>query len=209
MKKLIVLVASLSLMIFLSACSTPEIQLNGEQIVSIELGEKYRELGAKVVDRDDSYVAVPSGEVDETSLGTYYITYTANVDGRTYSVVRTVNVTAPELTDVELFILRSSLALKSSLRNSSSFELVEIGFYFDSEYGPMIDLKIGGENAFGAMTYKTYTIYDFDEFSLITTYDFKYDVYFKEAFLPLTIDFSDEYNILAIQYYIRNGELPD
>ena len=61
----------------------PDIKLNGSEEITIDLGEKYEELGVKsVVDNYDgkmetSKVTIDSSKVDTSKIGTYEVTYTA------------------------------------------------------------------------------------------------------------------------------------
>ena len=77
----------------------PEIKLNGSDVVTIDLGSKYKEPGVKsVVDNTDGKmnvkdVTIDSKKVDTEKIGTYKVTYTAT-DGlkNKTTVERTVEV---------------------------------------------------------------------------------------------------------------------
>ena len=77
----------------------PEIKLNGSDVVTVDLGSKYKEPGVKsVVDNTDGKmdikdVIVDSKKVDTEKIGTYKVTYTAT-DGlkNKTTVERTVEV---------------------------------------------------------------------------------------------------------------------
>ena len=77
----------------------PEIKLNGEDTITINLGEEYKELGVKSVkDNTDgkmktSEVTIKSSDVDTSKVGTYKVTYTAldSFKNKT-TVTRTVEV---------------------------------------------------------------------------------------------------------------------
>jgi len=75
--------------------NAPIITLDGDILVSLDIGSSYTEAGAIAVDDVDGEVAmIISGSVDTTIPGTYTITYTAtDTAGNTATpVVRTVNV---------------------------------------------------------------------------------------------------------------------
>ena len=77
----------------------PEIKLNGSDVVTVDLGSKYKEPGVKsVVDNTDGKmnvkdVTIDSKKVDTEKIGTYKVTYTAT-DGlkNKTTVERTVEV---------------------------------------------------------------------------------------------------------------------
>lgn len=77
----------------------PEIKLNGSEEITMNLGEKYKELGVKsVVDKTDGkidpkQVVIKSDKVDTSKVGTYEVTYTAidSLKNKT-TVTRTVKV---------------------------------------------------------------------------------------------------------------------
>ena len=75
----------------------PVINLNGDDSVTVELGDTYNEPGATVTDRDPDYAgtATASGAVNTSKAGDYTITYTADADGagnEPDSITRTVTV---------------------------------------------------------------------------------------------------------------------
>ena len=77
----------------------PEIKLNGEETITVDLGEEYKELGVKSVkDNTDgkmktSDVTIKSSDVDTNKVGTYKVTYTAfdSFKNKT-TVTRTIEV---------------------------------------------------------------------------------------------------------------------
>ena len=79
----------------------PDISLSGEEKMTLEVGEKYKEPGvSSVVDNTDGKmdvkdVEIDSSEVDTNTPGTYEVTYTAydSLNNKT-EVVRTVEVVA-------------------------------------------------------------------------------------------------------------------
>ena len=73
----------------------PSITLNGNSIVQNLLEETYIELGATATDdKDGSVNVIISGNVDNTTLGEYVITYSASdSSGNTSNIERTVIVT--------------------------------------------------------------------------------------------------------------------
>ncbi|HBP27398.1 TPA: hypothetical protein DD445_01220, partial [Candidatus Nomurabacteria bacterium] len=74
--------------------NTPITTLNGESVVSLDLGATYNELGALAIDEIEGEIAVViSGDVDTSIAGIYTITYSAtNSSGGTSSTTRTVRV---------------------------------------------------------------------------------------------------------------------
>ena len=90
----------------------PVITLNGENEITINLGEEYKELGVKSVKddkdgkMDDKDVTIDSSKVDTTQTGTYEVTYTAfdSLKNKTkvtrkVNVVQKINKTVEEATD--------------------------------------------------------------------------------------------------------------
>ena len=67
-----------------------KISLQGNKTVTIEVNEKYEELGAKVSGTNTKYKI--KGKVDTTKLGKYTITYTIKVMKTTKKVTRTVTI---------------------------------------------------------------------------------------------------------------------
>ncbi|MBV1910683.1 MAG: DUF5011 domain-containing protein [Kangiellaceae bacterium] len=74
----------------------PVITLVGDETVSIVQGFSYEELGATAEDNNDGSVTVViTGEVDNDTIGSYEITYTATDNASNSStLIRTVNVTS-------------------------------------------------------------------------------------------------------------------
>ncbi|MBQ6655242.1 MAG: polysaccharide deacetylase family protein [Erysipelotrichaceae bacterium] len=76
--------------------SAPQIVLNGETVISVELGGKYEEPGYTATDRHDgdlSEAVSISGEVDSAKKGTYALTYSvADAAGNLATAVRVVSV---------------------------------------------------------------------------------------------------------------------
>ena len=82
----------------------PEIELVGDEEITIEVGGTYTEQGATATDNYDGDITANieiDGEVDTNVVGTYTITYTiTDAAGNSASVTRTVKVvdtTAPEI----------------------------------------------------------------------------------------------------------------
>ncbi len=75
----------------------PSITLNGDEVVFVQIGSEYLELGAVASDSkygDISSNIVITGDVNTDVLGTYFITYAVtNKDGVSITVRRQVNVT--------------------------------------------------------------------------------------------------------------------
>ena len=74
--------------------TAPDMILLGDSIVNIELDGIYVELGSSAVDEKDGVIIVTkSGDVDTSTLGVYFITYTAtDLALNTSTLIRTVNV---------------------------------------------------------------------------------------------------------------------
>ncbi|WP_130859060.1 immunoglobulin-like domain-containing protein [Gracilibacillus phocaeensis] len=87
----------------------PELTLDGEETVTVELGEEYQEAGATAVDAiegDVSEAITISGAVDPMKAGIYQLNYTVqDSSGNSTSVTRTVHVkdtTAPANVHLEV-----------------------------------------------------------------------------------------------------------
>jgi len=84
--------------LFISSCgkdeTPPVITLLGDETVTITLGDSYVDLGAAATDDEDGQVSVSTtGTVDESTEGTYTLTYTASdKEGNTATANRTVIV---------------------------------------------------------------------------------------------------------------------
>lgn len=72
----------------------PDITLNGEEIISLQAGQAYDELGATVTDNSGEEIKlIISGTVDINMVGTYTITYKAtDSSGNTATKTRTVKI---------------------------------------------------------------------------------------------------------------------
>ncbi len=83
--------------------TAPVITLNGEEYVSLVIGDTYSDAGATASDNVDGEVTVTSsGTVDTDTVGTYTITYNASdsTGNSAVTVTRTIYVT-PKLTPIE------------------------------------------------------------------------------------------------------------
>ncbi len=82
-----------------------QIKLNGDKIITINVGEKYTEYGAsanlKWLIKNKELDVKTTGEVLD-KIGSYYITYEASYKNYTKSVVRTVNVVDQEKPVIKL-----------------------------------------------------------------------------------------------------------
>jgi len=78
--------------------SKPVVQLNGENEVSIRIGESYEEKGAVAIDDRDGVLEVSIiGQVDTQKAGTYVLYYKAtDVAGNTGQAIRNVVVVSPK-----------------------------------------------------------------------------------------------------------------
>ncbi|GAB2533894.1 immunoglobulin-like domain-containing protein [Gracilibacillus alcaliphilus] len=76
--------------------TVPEITLQGEEEVTIELGDDYAEAGATASDNYDGDISeqvTVTGSVDISQIGTYRLTYIVmDSSGNTTRVIRTINV---------------------------------------------------------------------------------------------------------------------
>lgn len=79
---------------------SPEINLNGDNEVTLLVGETYTEMNATATDAVDGSVTVNlSGNIDTNTAGVYTITYTATDSANnSISITRTVNVIARDTT---------------------------------------------------------------------------------------------------------------
>ena len=89
--------------VYLEKKAVPKISLNGEETITINLNDNYEELGAKASYRDNDVTKSIKihGDVDNTKVDTYKITYEINVKGKKKSIARTIKVVdtiAPEMT---------------------------------------------------------------------------------------------------------------
>ena len=86
----------------------PEVTLIGEDIVTVELGDTYTELGATATDLSGTVTVTITGTVDTDTVGSYTLTYTSTDDsGNAGIATRTVNVvdtTAPVITSSDTFV---------------------------------------------------------------------------------------------------------
>lgn len=80
--------------VFVVDTTDPVITINGESEVSLEIGSPYYELGAIYMDQvDGSGNAVINGLVDDTTIGTYQVTYSfIDSSNNTASTIRTVHI---------------------------------------------------------------------------------------------------------------------
>ena len=75
-----------------------KIELNGNGIVNLKVGDNYNEEGFTMVIDDYDYVdmVLVNGSVDTSKEGVYVITYTLNEDGHNIILTRVVNVIGGE-----------------------------------------------------------------------------------------------------------------
>jgi hypothetical protein len=75
-----------------------KIELNGNGIVNLKVGDKYNEEGFTMVIDDYDYadMVLVNGSVDTSKEGVYVITYTLNEDGHNIILTRVVNVVGGE-----------------------------------------------------------------------------------------------------------------
>lgn len=75
-----------------------KIELNGNGIVNLKVGDNYNEEGFTMVIDDYDYAdkVLVNGSVDTSKEGVYVITYTLNEDGHNIILTRVVNVAGGE-----------------------------------------------------------------------------------------------------------------
>jgi hypothetical protein len=75
-----------------------KIELNGNGIVNLKVGDYYNEEGFTMVIDDYDYadMVLVNGSVDTSKEGVYVITYTLNEDGHNIILTRVVNVVGGE-----------------------------------------------------------------------------------------------------------------
>ena len=75
-----------------------KIELNGNGIVNLKVGDNYNEEGFTMVIDDYDYTrkVLVNGSVDTSKEGVYVITYTLNEDGHNIILTRVVNVVGGE-----------------------------------------------------------------------------------------------------------------
>ena len=75
-----------------------KIELNGNGIVNLKVGDNYNEEGFMMVIDDYDYAdkVLVNGSVDTSKEGVYVITYTLNEDGHNIILTRVVNVMGGE-----------------------------------------------------------------------------------------------------------------
>ena len=75
-----------------------KIELNGNGIVNLKVGDNYNEDGFTMVIDDYDYadMVLVNGSVDTSKEGVYVITYTLNEDGHNIILTRVVNVIGGE-----------------------------------------------------------------------------------------------------------------
>ena len=89
--------------------TAPVITINGDNPVTVELGDTYEDAGASATDASQTHTLETTGSVDTSTAGTYTITYTASdASGNTATDTRTVNVVdtvAPVFTSASTFTI--------------------------------------------------------------------------------------------------------
>ena len=75
-----------------------KIELNGNGIINLKVGDNYNEEGFTMVIDDYDYAdkVLVNGSVDTSNEGVYVITYTLNEDGHNIILTRVVNVVGGE-----------------------------------------------------------------------------------------------------------------
>ena len=120
--------------------TSPVLTLNGDVIVTLEVGTSYEELGASANDIVDGIVEVLiKGEVNSEVVNVYNLTYSAtDKEGNVSSLTRVVNIvdtTAPKL------ILNGS----SVVTHEAGLPYVDAGVNVNDNYDKEISVTIEGE----------------------------------------------------------------
>lgn len=81
----------------------PTLTINGEEIVTLDKGTPYVELGAKATAGTETLPVTTTGTVNSNTIGVYKVTYEAyNSDGFAASKIRTVIVMSPTPSTINL-----------------------------------------------------------------------------------------------------------
>ncbi|MBQ0084442.1 MAG: DUF5011 domain-containing protein [Clostridiales bacterium] len=90
--------------IFLGEKAVPSVTLVGENELTIEVFDEYKENGAKALlgEEDITDRIIKSGEVDTSKLGDYVITYCITEDEKDYSVQRKVHIVDTKSPEIKL-----------------------------------------------------------------------------------------------------------
>ncbi|WP_368654315.1 MucBP domain-containing protein [Ornithinibacillus sp. 4-3] len=180
----------------------PEITLNGEEEIIIELGDEYQEAGAQALDNYDGDVSNRieiTGDVDTNRIGTYQITYSvADSSNNTVSITRTIHVTdATPPTDV--IFKATSVTTDRVAFTFSAHDLGGIKNYILLRDGEEIALLDGGSTSYTDEELQAGTTYLYE----LTAVDFSDNASLKVAkevttkeksvvAAPITVEYVDE-----------------
>ncbi|MEE9326693.1 MAG: immunoglobulin-like domain-containing protein [Cocleimonas sp.] len=120
---------------------SPVISLNGINPTIVQINESYSELGVSITDNlDNNLVAVTSGIVNNSMIGSYSINYTAtDSSGNIASITRTVNVVATPDVPPKLTINGSN-----PMEVERGREYIEQGITISDDKDNNLNVKITG-----------------------------------------------------------------
>jgi|TARA_B100001540_G_C15745544_1_gene614310 hypothetical protein len=166
----------------------PTIIITGDNPLTVELGDTYVELGASSQDASDPDITdTASGTVDTSTVGTYYITYSAtDASGNTGSAVRTVYVvdtTAPVFTSSATF---SAVENQTAIGTVTATDLQTVTFTVS---GSELEITTGGVLTFAsAPDFETKTSYT----ATVTATDASSNSSTQDITVNVTNDTSDD-----------------
>ncbi|XMB85267.1 FG-GAP-like repeat-containing protein [Mycoplasmatota bacterium WC44] len=143
---------------FLEDTEAPIITLNGEDTVKLIVGDEYQELGASVVDNNDTNLRVEiTGIVDSNKPGTYIIYYNKEdtSGNKASSKIRVVTVVDEKVVDTEAPIITLNGEEKISLIIGEEYQ--ELGAIVEDNLDKNLEVKITG--SVDINTLGTYIIY--------------------------------------------------
>lgn len=137
-----------------SCVYAPTITLNGQETITLSVGDTYTELGATAQNEDGSSadVTVDNSSVNTNQVGTYTVTYTASNENGTAEAYRTVKVVINQstyLADWDCVSDCSSTQFpidgtRTIIAGSSSNEFIIDGFF--TAAGGQVTGEISGTN---------------------------------------------------------------
>ena len=133
MKKTLSIFMTLLVGLALSGCvfepsTTEEVvfSLSGDNVIELDIGEEYIELGftASIADVDFSSSVSVSGTVDNTISGVYRVEYTLVSDGVSYKLLRFIIINDNEIGDINFRLIGDTI-----IELSIGEEYIEEGFF--------------------------------------------------------------------------------
>ena len=166
---------------------TLELKLIGDEKITLEYGESYEEKGAEAIYYGSIFLKEGvnpeiqiEGKVDESTIGTYLITYTATYEELTQSITREVIVKDTVAPTINLNFSPDNYTLPGG-------KYIEEGFYAEDNYdGDITDKVIREENEKGDVI--RYTVKD----SSGNEYTKTRFVYYKDPIPPELILLGDK-----------------